>query len=84
MSYDKIRMVTFKLNNHINVEELSEKSEFTFERNYRTGENEVTEVIECKLLGVRRTPQVPPKPLYDRNVNDVKWIELYSVAYSQK
>ena len=23
MSYDKIRMVTFKLNNHINVEELS-------------------------------------------------------------
>ena len=56
MSYDKIRMVTFKLNNQINVEELSEKSEFTFERNYRTGKNEVTEVIMQTTGGKEDTP----------------------------
>ena len=37
------------------------------------GETEVTEVIECKLLGVRKPPQVP---LYDGKLNDLQWIEI--------
>ena len=40
------------------------------------GETKVTEVIECKLLGVRKPPQVPSKPLYDGKLNDVQWIEI--------
>ena len=57
MSYDTVRMVMFKLNNQIDLEELSDKRDFKFERIFMTGETEVTEVIECKLLGVRNPPK---------------------------
>ena len=43
MSYDKVRMVMFKLNNQIDLEELSDKRDFKFERIFMTGETEVTE-----------------------------------------
>ena len=66
----------FTLNNQIDLEELSDKRDFKFERIFMTGETEVTEVIECKLLGVRKPPQVPSKPLYDGKLNDVQWIEI--------
>ena len=46
------------------------------------GETKVTEVIECKLLGVRKPPQVPSKPLYDGKLNDVQWIKISGSQYT--
>ena len=43
MNFDKVRMVMFTLNNQIDLEELSDKRDFKFERIFMTGETEVTE-----------------------------------------
>ena len=48
ISYDTVRLISFKLANKINMEDLSGKEEFTFKRNYRLGDEEIKELIECK------------------------------------
>ena len=72
ISYDTVRLISFKLANKINMEDLSGKEEFTFERYYRLGDEEI-KLIECKILGTRK-PR--PTPVYGGTMNSVQLVEI--------
>ena len=53
--YKGIRMVTFKLKEQINVDNLIEKQNFTFKRTFRRNGKTETVNINCKIRGLRST-----------------------------
>ena len=54
MSYSTCRVVTFKLKNQINIDEMLDREEFKLERSYmKENENVITtDLIDCKLMGI--------------------------------
>ena len=66
-SFDKVRIISFKLSTKINTNELAEKELFSFKRQYKTGESGETEVeeIACKIRGIRQPTVQPPPGMYN-------------------
>ena len=83
MSFNKFRTVSFKLKRQIDIDELVEKENFEMKRSYMEGNQIKTDVISCKIVGIRRprmTPEIP-RPTYDGTENDVQWVEISGCQY---
>ena len=70
MNYYKVRLISFELTSQIDIQDLLIKQEFSFERKYKSGSNDVVDTIRCKNLGIRRTVQTQKRDLdQDRSQN---------------
>ena len=54
MSFNQCQMVSFKLKNQINIDEMANRECFTLERSYMQGSEFQTDVIACKITGIRK------------------------------
>ena len=78
MSFGKYRTVSFKLKKQINIDEMHEKENFEMKRSYIKDNLIQTDVISCKIVGIRRprtTPDVP-RPQYDGSDMDIQLDEI--------
>ena len=78
MSFGKYRTVSFKLKKQINIDEMHEKENFEMKRSYMKDNLIQTDVISCKIVGIRRprtTPDVP-RPQYDGSDMDIQLVEI--------
>ena len=84
MSFGKYRTVTFKLKKQINIDDLFEKENFKMKRSYMQDNMIRTDVISCKIAGVRKPKTTPdlPRPLFDGSLNDVQWVEISGCQYA--
>ena len=74
MSFNKYRIVSFKLREQINIDEMADREEFTLKRSYMQGTEIKTDVISCKITQIRK-PRMStelPRPQFDRSENDVQ------------
>ena len=84
MSFNKFRTLSFKLKKQINIDELADKENFEMKRSYLTGNEIKTDLIACKIMGIRKprtTPEVP-RPTYDGSSSNVQWVEISGCRYS--
>ena len=84
MSFGKYRTVSFKLKKQINIDEMHEKENFEMKRSYMKDNLIQTDVISCKIVGIRRprtTPDVP-RPQYDGSEVDIQLVEISGCQYS--
>ena len=67
MSFNKCRIVSFKLKKQINIDELVEMENFEMKRSYMQDNNIKTDVISCRIVGIRKpkTGTELPRPNYD-------------------
>ena len=52
-------------------------------RSFLQGNEIRTDVITCKIVGIRKpktTPEIP-RPLYDGSENDIQWVEIGGCQY---
>ena len=84
MSFGKYRTVTFKMKKQINIDDLFEKENFEMKRSYMQDNMIRTDVISCKIAGVRKPKTTPdlPRPLFDGSLNDVQWVEISGCQYA--
>ena len=84
MSFNKFRTVSFKLKRKLNIDELVDKENFEMKRTYMIGNEVKTDVISCKIMGIRkpRTDQDIPRPTFDGTENDVQWVEISGCQYA--
>ena len=84
MSFNKYRTPSFKLKKQINIDELVEKENFEMSRSYMLGNEIKTDVIACKIIGIRKPKTTPeaPRPSFDGSENDVQWVEIGNCQYS--
>ena len=83
MSFNKFRTISFKLKKQIDIDELIEKENFEMKRSYMEGNQIKTDVISCKIVGIRKPRTTPdtPRPLYDGTEGDVQWVEISGCQY---
>ena len=84
MSFNKCRSISFKLTEQIDVETLADKVNFSIERRYQSREQEVTDVIKCRILGIRQRTWSPDHPVhtFEGSENDIQWVEITGSEYS--
>ena len=81
MSFGKYRTVSFKLKKQINIDEMHEKENFEMKRSYIKDNLIQTDVISCKIVGIRRprtTPDVP-RPQYDGSDVDIQSLNTFKL-----
>ena len=83
MSFARCRIISFKLKKQINVDEMAGKEYFEMKRSYTQDDVIKTDVIECKIMGIRKPNLVPdlPRPQYDGSKDDVQWVEISGCQY---
>ena len=62
MSFNKFRTLSFKLKKQINIDELADKENFEMKRSYLTGNEIKTDLIACKIMGIRKPRTTPDLP----------------------
>ena len=82
MSYNKCRIVAFKLKAKINIYDLRDKENFTMERKYKLENADVVDLIHCKIQGIWKQRSEPRLPNYDGSLSDIQWIEISGSQYS--
>ena len=84
MSFNKCRIVSFKLKEKINIDELVEKENFEMKRSYMQDNVIKNDTITCRIVGIRKPKPGPvlPRPIYDGSDNDVQWIEISGCQYA--
>ena len=57
---------------------------FSIERRYQSREQEVTDVIKCRILGIRQRTWSPDHPVhtFEGSENDIQWVEITGSEYS--
>ena len=84
MSFGKFRTVSFKLKKQINIDEMHEKERFELKRSYMKDNLITTDVINCKIAGIRK-PRTSPdvrRPQYDGSDVDIQLVEISGCQYS--
>ena len=78
MSFNKCRSISFKLNEQIDMESLTGKAVFQFERNYQSGDQQMKDVIKCRVLGIKQNDWIQdhPIPSFEGADNDIQWVEI--------
>ena len=66
------------------METLANKVNISFERNYQSNDQPVTDMIKCKILGIKQANQIPDRPIptFEGNENDIQWVEISGSEYS--
>ena len=84
MSFNKCRVLSFKLKKQINNDELVEKENFETKRSYMSGSEIKTDVVTCKIIGIRKPKSSPdlPRPSFNGSANDIQWVEIGGCQYS--
>ena len=66
------------------METLANKVNISFERNYQSNDQPVTDVIKCKILEIKQANWIPDRPIptYEGNENDIQWVEIGGCQYA--
>ena len=78
MSFNTCRVVSFKLKKQINIDDLLDRETFKIERTFMQGTEIKTDVIDCKITGIKKPRTTPelPRPKYEGSANEVQWVEI--------
>ena len=84
ISFNKCRVITYKLTEQMDMDSLSDTINFNLERAYHSGDEEKIDQIECKIIGIRKPRTTPelPRPHYNGSNDDVQWVEISGCQYS--
>ena len=63
MNYYKVRLISFELTSQIDIQDLLNKQELSFERKLKSGNNNVVDTIGCKILGICSPVQIQNRDL---------------------
>ena len=66
------------LENQNNIDDLHEKENFEMKRSFMQDNVIRTDVITCKILGIRKPKLTPdlPRPQFNGSDSDVQWVEI--------
>ena len=59
---------------------LANKVNILFERNYQSNDQPVTDVIKCKILGIKQANWIPDRPIPTYEGNEMTFNGLKSVV----
>ena len=72
-------VVKFKLNQQINIDDLINVEHFDFKRSYPFGKETKTDIIHCRVMGIRNMQSVNN---FDSSENDVRWVKIEGCEYT--
>ena len=78
-SFNGCPVVRYKLNSQINIDDLISTEHFEFERKIPVGNTLRTDIIACRIMGIRGMQSVPN---YDTPGNDIRWVKIEGCEYS--
>ena len=72
-------VIKFKLKSQINIDDLASVEHFDFERRYFIGKEPRTDIIHCRVMGIRSMQSVAN---FDSSENDVRWVKIEGCEYT--
>ena len=81
MSFNGCPVIKFKLNSQVDIDDLIGVEHFDFERSYPFGNGTKTDVIHCRVMGIRAMQSVAQ--LDPENAeNNVRWVKIEGCEYT--
>ena len=77
-SFNGCPVLRFKLNNQINIDDLINVEHFELARKIPVGNTIKTDVIACRIMGIRGMQSVPN---FDTSGNDIRWVKIEGCEY---
>ena len=77
-SFNGCPVLRFKLNNQINIDDLINVEHFELARKIPVGNTTKTDVIACRIMGIRGMQSVPN---FDTSGNDIRWVKIEGCEY---
>ena len=78
-SFNGCPVIKFKLNQQVNVDDLISVEYFDLERRYMRGKETITDVIQCRVMGIRNIQSVGH---LGSSENDVRWVKIEGCEYT--
>ena len=78
-SFNGCPVLRFKLNQQINIDDLISVERFELVRNIPMGNTTKTDIIACRVMGIRGMQSVPN---FDTPGNDTRWVKIEGCEYS--
>ena len=78
-SFNGCPVIKFKLNQQIDIDDLVGIEHFNFNRSYPVGKETRTDIIQCRILGIRSMQSVTHS---DSPGSDVRWVKIEGCEYT--